>query len=315
MRDSGVAIAPMVDITTRHFRFLMRLLTKRTVLWTPMFYARRIASRKAHQVSCMLRFHELEGPPVAQLGGDDPKMMVAAARRIQSLGYSEVNVNLGCPAHNAKSERFGASLMLPAAHNTVVAAVRAMTSELQIPVSVKVRIGVDAHDSYHFFRDFVARLHQEGGCDRFVIHARKALLNGLPDGVSAPQPSSRGAVTTKQNRLAAIVPLRYEYVHRLKAELPHLRIEINGGIRSIADVHAATAGGLLDGVMLGRLARDDPWFFASVDSALFGERDAFEGLAPLEARLRVIEQYADYCEGEQKDGHETWDGRDPNPRT
>ena len=176
----SISVAPMVDITSRHFRFLVRLLSKRTVLWTPMFYARRVASRKTHVVAGMLRYHELEGAPVAQLGGDCPKTLVAAARRCEQFGYSEVNLNLGCPADSAKSEQFGAMLMLPRAQSKVVAAVRALTQELSIPVSVKLRIGVDDHDSYDFFRSFVQRLHEEGGCDRFVVHARKALLDGLP---------------------------------------------------------------------------------------------------------------------------------------
>ena len=294
----------MVDVTTRHFRFLMRLLTKRTVLWTPMFYARRIATRKRHVVDNMLRFHPSEGEPVAQLGGDDAKLMVAAARRCEALGYGEVNINLGCPAGSATSERFGAALMLPPARGAVVAALRAMTRELTIPVSAKVRIGVDAHDSYEFFKDFVLQLHEDSGINRFVVHARKALLNGLPSGGSeSGLPIGARGVTTRQNRIDSIVPLRHEFAHRLKRELPHLHIELNGGIRSLADITAATANGL-DGAMLGRLARDNPWFFVQVDSAIFGDEDVFAGLPPLEARLRVVEQYAEYCAEEERGGHE-----------
>ena len=296
---TSVHVAPMVDITTRHFRYLMRLMTKRTVLWTPMFYARRIAARKQHAVDSMLRFHPAEGAPVAQLGGDDLKALLAAGRRCQRLGYSEVNLNLGCPADSAKKERFGAMLMLPCAHDRVVAALRAMTSELSIPVSVKVRIGVDEHDSYQFFRDFVMRMHEVGGVDRFVVHARKALLAGLPSDSSAGLTPRGAGVNTRQNRADAIVPLRHEFVERLKREQPALQLVLNGGLRSHAAITAAAATCGVDGVMLGRLARDDPWFFASVDSVLFGDEDAFAGLPPLEARLRVIEQYADYCETEQ----------------
>ena len=299
-----VSVAPMVDITHRHFRYMMRLISRRAVLWTPMLVARKLDPRQ-------LRYHPNEKPPVAQLGGDEEKSIIAAALRCQELGYSEVNLNLGCPARSAQAGKHGILLMLPESHDSLLSLVKTMSANLDIPVSCKVRIGVDDHDTYPFFRDFVGRLHAEGGITRFVVHARKGLLKGLPQelehgplrGIAMNQQRQAIPVTTRQNRLDEIVPLRYEYVHRLKREMPHLRIEINGGIGSIAQMQAQLKAGV-DGVMLGRMARDDPFFFAQVDTTIFGDDDRFKGLSPLEARLRVLEAYADYCRDEQAAGHE-----------
>ena len=176
-----VSCAPMVGVTNRHWRYLMRLITKRASLWTPMFVARRVALRKRHVAEEMLRFHPDERPPVVQLGGDDPKTVLAAGRRCQEMGFAEVNLNLGCPARNAQAGNHGAMLMRPP-HTAAVAVLKALTSELSVPVSAKVRIGVDEHDSYGFFRDFIQSLHEDGGCTSFVVHARRALLSGLPEG-------------------------------------------------------------------------------------------------------------------------------------
>ena len=176
-----VSVAPMVDVTTRHFRYFIRLMSKRTALYTPMYVARRLATRKRHVVDRMIGFHPAELPLLtAQLGGDDRRTMLSAARKCQEAGYSEINLNLGCPARSAQAGRHGAMLMRPDAHDDVVALLQAMVSELSVPVTVKLRIGVDEHDSYEFFRDFVFRLHEESGCERFIVHSRKALLGGLP---------------------------------------------------------------------------------------------------------------------------------------
>jgi tRNA-dihydrouridine synthase A len=276
-----ISVAPMVDVTGRHFRYLVRLMSKRTTLWTPMFVARRLATRKRHVVDQMLRFHpdELQGGLVAQLGGDDPKTMISAALKCQAAGYSEVNINLGCPARNAQAGNHGAMLMRPP-HDNLVHLVREMTQQLSVPVSLKIRLGVDEYESYEFLRDYVGRLHEEGGCNRFVVHARKALLGGLPPGTRSNGGGGGGSgatfVTTRQNRLSEVVPLRYEWVHRLQQEIgPRLeRMEINGGedapckichmlqsvphreihvgVKSLAGVRSHLKAGM-DGVMIGRL--------------------------------------------------------------
>ncbi|RHY52107.1 hypothetical protein DYB30_009000 [Aphanomyces astaci] len=201
-----VSVAPMVDVTDRHFRSLIRIMTKRTLLYTPMFLARRVAQRKRHEVAQMLLFRPEELPLAVQLGGDDVRHIMGAARKCQDAGFSEINLNLGCPAGTAQERNFGATLMKPP-HDKITHLVRTMTSQLDTPVSVKVRIGVDSHDDYPFFRDFIGRLHAQGGCNRFVVHARKALLDGI---------------STRQNRLDELVPLRHEWVYRLKQEMPHV---------------------------------------------------------------------------------------------
>lgn len=299
-----VSVAPMVDVTTRHFNRLIRLLSKRTTLYTPMIAAQKLTNRK--RANELLRFHDEErqgGGLVAQLGGADPDHILRAAERVQAHGYSELNINLGCPAKNAQSFEYGAALMKPHRHENVVAMLSRLTTELTIPVSVKLRIGVDTHDSYEFFRDFVDLLSTEAGVSRFVVHSRKALLG-----------KGKSWVSTRQNRMDEIVPLRYDRVHRLKTELPHLRIEINGGIKTIEDVRSHLIGSgnapgtaetaPLDGVMLGRKARDDPFFFSAVDPLVFGDIDAFARMTTLQARCSVLRQYADYVLEEQSSGRE-----------
>jgi tRNA-dihydrouridine synthase A len=350
-----VSVAPMVDVTTRHFRYLIRLMSKRTALYTPMYVARRLATRKRHVVDKMIRFHAAELPQlVAQLGGDDRRTMLSAARRCQEAGYSEINLNLGCPARSAQAGRHGAALMRPEAHDHVVALLREMVCELDVPVTVKLRIGVDDCDSYEFFRDFVLRLHEESGCQRFIVHSRKALLSGLPpsvkqlvldDEAARTGGSSTDFVTTRQNRLQELVPLRYDFPRRLKHELPGCcQVELNGGVQTIADIrhhlglpHSAAGDQNqpsrriqrrssrdssaaddqpivgMDGVMLGRIARDRPFLFSRIDSEVFGDpTDPLQSLragdnggrGEWDGRLRLLEAYADYATEEQKSGRE-----------
>jgi hypothetical protein len=156
-----------------------------------------------------------------------------------------------------------------------------------------VRIGVDNHDSYEFFRDFVGGL-RDAGCERVIVHARKALLDGV--------------TSTRQNRIDELVPIRYDRAFRLKRDFPDLPVELNGALGTMDDVaHAlrpAEDGVRLDGAMLGRAARDTPWTMAEVDGRIFGDADVFAGLSPLEARLAVVEQYAAYCDEEMRSGRE-----------
>jgi tRNA-dihydrouridine synthase len=355
----------MVDVTTRHFRYLIRLMSKRTALYTPMYVARRLATRKRHAVDKMIHFHPAELPHLAaQLGGDDRRTMLSAARKCQEAGYSEINLNLGCPARSAQAGRHGAALMRPDAHDHVVALLREMACELDVPVTVKLRIGVDEHDSYEFFRDFVLRLHEESGCQRFIVHSRKALLGGLPPGfkqlllddeAARAGSSSVGFVTTRQNRLQELVPLRYDFPRRLKLELPaNCKVELNGGVKTIVDIRhhlglphntvadqsspkrahtkkrhgrdrrppATTRNGSaagdptvvgMDGVMLGRIARDRPFLFSQIDSEVFGDatdplqssNTRSNGRGEWDGRLRLLEAYASYANEEQKSGRET----------
>ncbi|GMV40589.1 MAG: tRNA-dihydrouridine synthase [Myxococcales bacterium] len=240
-----LSVAPMMDRTDRHFRTLVRLITRHTLLYTEMVTTGAILHGDRER---LLGFGEHERPLSLQLGGDDPAALAECARIAEGMGYDEVNLNVGCPSDRVQSGRFGACLM--ARPEQVADGVAAMRAAVSLPVTVKHRIGIDDLDSYEHLHRFVTVV-ASAGCDRFTVHARKAWLSGL---------------SPKENR--EIPPLRYEDVYRLKRELPHLCIEINGGVRSFSDVSTHLAH--VDAVMIGRAAYDDPFLFAAAD-AVFGD--------------------------------------------
>ena len=244
-----LSVAPMMDRTDRHYRWLVRRITRCTLLYTEMVTTGAILHRDRDR---LLGFSPQERPLALQLGGDDPSALAECARIAEDRGYDEVNLNVGCPSDRVQRGSFGVCLMgEPDRVATAVAAMRAATS---LPVTVKHRIGFDDRDRYEDMAGFV-RTVAAAGCDRFVVHARKAWLQGL---------------SPKQNR--EVPPLRYEDVHRLKAEHPELRIEINGGIRALDDVTAHLAH--VDGVMIGRAAYDDPWMLSEADRVVYGDARA-----------------------------------------
>ena len=241
-----ISIAPMMDCTDRHYRAFMRRLTKRTLLYTEMITARAIIHGDRDH---LLGYDECEHPISLQIGGDDAAMLAECARIAVDYGYDEVNLNIGCPSDRVQSGNFGACLMKEP--ETVAAAVTAMRRAVDIPVTVKHRIGVDDIDRYEDMLRFVTIV-AEAGADRFSVHARKAWLQGL---------------SPKENR--NIPPLRYEDVYRLKVERPDLPIEINGGIRTVAETKSHLKH--VDAVMIGRAAYGNPYLFAEMDSALFND--------------------------------------------
>lgn len=241
-----LSVAPMMDRTDRHFRWWFRRLTRHTELWTEMVTAAAVVRGDRDK---LLRFHADEHRVVLQLGGDDPGLLAEAAQVGAAFGYDEINLNVGCPSPRVASGNFGAALMLDPPR--VARCVHAMRAAVSVPVSVKHRIGVDDKDQYSDMKAFVAEV-ADAGCERFVVHARKAWLNGL---------------SPKANR--EIPPLMPELVYRLKDELPALRVEVNGGVRSLAAAVAHLQH--VDGVMIGRAAVDDPYLFASVDQHIFGQ--------------------------------------------
>ena len=255
----------MMDWTDRHYRFFMRQLTKRTLLYTEMVTTGALlhGDRARH-----LDFSPEELPLALQLGGDDPIDLAECARLAQDWGYSEVNLNVGCPSNRVQRGNFGACLM--AQPEVVRDAVAAMRQAVSIPVTVKHRIGVDELDSYEDMRNFVSVVSQAGAA-RFSVHARKAWLKGL---------------SPKENR--TIPPLRYEDVHRFKREFPHLNIEINGGIKTFAEVEKHLT--YVDGVMLGRAAYETPYLFATADQTFYGA----DTLPP--TRREVVEKMLPYIE-------------------
>ncbi len=260
-----LSVAPMMDRSDRHFRVVLRHLTRHTLLYTEM----RTAGAVLHgDRDHLLGFSPEERPLALQLGGEDPEELARCAAIAERRGFDEVNLNVGCPSERVQQGRFGACLM--AEPERVAAAVTAMRAATALPVTVKHRIGVDDLDGYEDLARFVEVV-AAAGCDRFTVHARKAWLSGL---------------SPKENR--SVPPLRYEDVHRLKREHPHLVVEINGGIDDLAA--AAFHLRHVDAVMIGRAAVDDPYLFATAD------RDLFGAAAPPPDRHAVVESLLPYVE-------------------
>ena len=264
-----VSIAPMMDCTDRHYRFMMRLLTQQTLLYTEMVTTGAIlfGDKPRH-----LDFSQEELPLALQLGGDDPEALTQCAVLAQQWGYTEVNINVGCPSDRVKNGQFGATLM--ARPERVAQCVAAMKAAVDIPVTVKHRIGIDDLDRYEDMHNFVTVVSQSD-CDRFSVHARKAWLQGL---------------SPKQNR--NVPPLRYEDVYRLKQELPDLEIEINGGIKQLGEFEQHLEH--VDAVMIGRAAYDNPALFASVDRRFFGVEA--DGSSFVNTRRELVEAMFPYIE-------------------
>jgi tRNA-dihydrouridine synthase A len=262
----------MMDWTDRHCRYFMRLLSPSAFLYTEMVTA---AALKHGDAVRLLRFDSSEHPVALQIGGSDPTLMADAASLGADEGYDEININVGCPSDRVQSGQFGACLMSNPA--LVADCVRAMRSVVDIPVTIKTRIGIDDLDNYDFLRRFIDA-NVEAGCDTFIVHARKAILAGL---------------SPKENR--SVPPLDYDRVYRLKQDLPHLRIILNGGIASVAQCRRHLE--CVDGVMIGRQAYHQPWFLAELEQA-FGN-----GSSP-PSRHDVVQQMLPYIEKEIAAGAE-----------
>jgi len=261
----------MMAVTDRHYRALMRCITRETLLYTEMVTTGALLHGDADR---HLAFDAFEGPLALQLGGDDAEALAHCARLAEDYGYDEVNLNVGCPSARVQNGAFGVVLMRDPAK--VAAAVEAMRAAVSLPVTVKHRIGVDELDRYEDLKRFVEVV-AEAHCDRFIVHARKAWTKGL---------------SPKDNR--TVPPLRYEDVHRLKAELPDLRVEINGGFRSLdASIEQLEH---TDGVMIGRAADDDPWMFHEADPRIFG------AAPPSASRHEAVDQWVPYVEARLASG-------------
>lgn len=208
-----LSIAPMLDCTDRHERYFLRLLSKHILLYSEMVTTNALLHTDPDQ---FLRHQEFEYPAVLQLGGSNPADLAKCSKMVEESGFQEVNLNCGCPSDRVQNGNFGACLMKD--KNLVADCFKAMQDAVSIPVSIKCRIGVDEFDSWDFFRDFVGTI-ADAGCKVFIIHARKAWLKGL---------------SPKENR--EVPPLKYDVVHKLKAEMPQLNISINGGIKTLDQV-------------------------------------------------------------------------------
>jgi tRNA-dihydrouridine synthase A len=236
----------MMAWTDRHCRFFHRQLSRHARLYTEMVTAPAIIHGKRDR---LLGFDPAEHPVALQIGGSDPRQLAEAARIGEGYGYDEINLNVGCPSDRVQSGRFGACLM--AEPGLVADCVAAMRGAISVPVTVKCRIGIDDQDSEADLSRFIEML-ASAGCKTFIVHARKAWLNGL---------------SPKENR--DVPPLDYDRVHRLKAARPELTIIVNGGIKTLEDADRQLAA--VDGVMLGRAAYQNPALLWNVDSHLFGQ--------------------------------------------
>ncbi|UVL27911.1 tRNA dihydrouridine(20/20a) synthase DusA [Pseudomonas donghuensis] len=255
------SVAPMMDWTDRHCRFFLRLLSSNTLLYTEMVTTGALLHGDAER---FLRHDEAEHPLALQLGGSVPADLAACAKLAEAAGYDEVNLNVGCPSDRVQNNMIGACLM---GHPALVGdCVKAMQDAVQIPVTVKHRIGINGRDSYAELCDFVGQV-RDAGCRSFTVHARIAILEGL---------------SPKENR--EIPPLRYDVAAQLKADFPDLELVLNGGIKTLAECQEHLK--IFDGVMLGREAYHNPYLLAEVDQQLFGSTAPVISRSAALARLR-----------------------------
>lgn len=274
MYDHKLSVAPMLDWTDRHCRYFYRVMSKRTVLYTEMVTTGAILFGKWDY----LAFNEQEHPVVLQLGGSDVKAMTECARLAEQKGYDEININVGCPSDRVQNGMFGACLM---AEPTLVAdCVSSMTNAVNIPITVKSRIGVDDQDSYEFLHQFIETV-KPAGCEHFIIHARKAWLSGL---------------SPKQNR--EVPPLDYDRVYQIKKDFPELAISINGGIKTYEETRHHLAH--IDGVMIGREIYQNPYMLTEADNQLWDDNSA------IKSRQQVIDEMSDYIDKYVATGGRAW---------
>lgn len=272
--DPKVSVAPMLDWTDRHCRYFLRQISRHAVLYTEMVTTGAIIHGKGD----FLGYNQQEHPVVLQLGGSDPQAMAECAKRAEDAGYDEVNINVGCPSDRVQNGRFGACLM--ADPDLVGECVSQMKDKVNIPVTVKSRIGIDEQDSYEFLQTFITKV-RDAGCQDFIIHARKAWLSGL---------------SPKQNR--EIPPLDYPRVYQIKKEFPELNISINGGIQTLEQVQEHLK--FVDGVMIGREFYTNPYLLSEVDSLIYNDQH------DIPTRFEIVEAMFPYIEQHIANGGRLW---------
>lgn len=257
----------MMDWTDRHCRYFMRLISAQAVLYTEMITTGAIIHGDAHR---HLQMHQAEQPVALQLGGSNPEDLAKACKIASAYHYNEINLNCGCPSDRVQNGMFGAVMMKHA--ETTANCVAAMVEAVDLPITVKHRIGVDDFDSYEFLCDFVGTVASKG-CNTFLVHARKAWLKGL---------------SPKQNR--EIPELNYDRVYQLKSDFPQLEIVINGGITTLEQAQQHLEH--IDGVMIGREAYTNPYLLATVDQNIYGSKE------PIKSRQQIAEEFVQYATSE-----------------
>ncbi len=269
--DRTLSVAPMLGWTDRFERYFLRLISRRLLLYTEMITTNALLHGDRER---LLAYDPLEHPVAVQLAGSDPVALAACAELCEAQGYDEINLNLGCPSDRVQSGRFGACLMIEPA--LVGDCIQAMVEAVDIPVTLKSRIGIDDHDDDEVLNRLVERV-SAAGCTTFIVHARKAWLKGL---------------SPKENR--EIPPLRYDRVYRLKKAFPQLEIVINGGITTLDQ--ALQQLRQVDGVMIGREAYHNPWMLAEADWRLYRDE------RPVPTRHQLLEQFLPFVEQELERG-------------
>lgn len=273
--DRRFCVAPMLDWTDRHCRYFYRTMSKHAVLYTEMVTTGAIIFGKGDY----LQFNDAEQPVALQLGGSDPEALAKCAKLAEERGYDEINLNVGCPSDRVQNGMFGACLM--AKPELVAECVAAMKAVVDIPVTVKSRIGIDEQDSFEFLQTFIETV-KAAGCETFIIHARKAWLTGL---------------SPKENR--DIPPLDYERVYKIKQLYPELEIIINGGVKTLTESQEHLKH--VDGVMMGREVYHNPYIMADVDRVIYHDDDIEKP-----SRSAVLGHVADYITGYEAAGGRAW---------
>ena len=266
-------IAPMMQYTDMHDRYLLRLISKKVFLYTEMIATGSLVYGKCFD---QLEFNKEEHPVGVQLGGSNIDDLIECSKKCEQYGYDEINLNVGCPSDRVQKGKFGACLMLEP--KLVAECLLNMQNVVEIPVTIKCRLGVDNHESYEFLHNFVSIVSQSGVAT-FIIHARNGILKGL---------------SPRQNR--NIPPLKYDYVYKLKKDFPHLEIVINGGIKNLdqSETHLKS----VDGVMIGRAAYENPFMLKDVDSRFFNKESC------IESKKQVLNKYFEYIDKQLKNGHD-----------
>lgn len=265
--DRRLSVAPMMGWTDRHDRYLLRLISPNALLYTVMITTGAlIYGKKLH----VLEYSPEEHPVALQFGGSDPKELAACAKISDDYGYDEINLNCGCPSDRVQKGQFGACLM--ANPKLVAECYDAMKQVTETPVTIKSRIGIDDFDSYQFLLDFIGPI-ADKGCDTFIIHARKALLDGL---------------SPAENRV--IPPLKWDVAYKLKQDFPNLTIVLNGGIKTLDHVREGLTH--TDGVMIGREAYSNPYFLSDIEREIFGTQNLPDRLAVVDTMIPYIENMA-----------------------
>lgn len=272
--NEKLSVAPMLDWTDKHCRYFLRQLSVNTVLYTEMVTTGAILFGKGDYLS----YNQEEHPLVLQLGGSDPKALTECAKMAEQYGYDAININVGCPSDRVQNGRFGACLM--AEPELVAQCVQSMNNAVKMPITVKSRIGIDDLDSYEFLHNFVDIVGQ-GGCEHFIVHARKAWLSGL---------------SPKQNR--EVPPLDYSRVYQIKKDFSHLNISINGGIKTLSESQEHL--GHIDGVMIGREIYQNPYMLSQADQLIWGEdKDII-------SREQIIDIMSEYIDRNVASGGRVW---------